>query len=216
MTVSVVEFVVIPYFTSIAYIALYPSRARILERLRKSDSPNVRAWLPILQNFKLKVWRWECTFLLFPAAVIGADLFLAALYGRPLRSYGFPLVVEAATSGFAAPVFESIVSQGFFIGLPLTLAEQVSVARNWRPERRRRALLLVAGCATVLSALFTAVQHPPPANVIGTFEFTTRFAGFLLFGGFYLASGRSLLPPIIAHAAGNWFLVLTNLPGGAR
>ncbi len=115
-----------------------------------------------------------------------ADIMLGGKYG------GEPLIASL----FANPVWEEFLFRATFIGF---LGFVIIKSFNFKNEKGIYAALLI------FSSLSSALWH---TTGIFTKEFLIIALNGFLYGALYIWNDKNILPPIIAHAAGNLFLLL--------
>ena len=126
---------------------------------------------------------------------LGLILLFDAVSGWKLGSYGEALWFSSLTAGFLNPIAEELLARGLFLNM-FAFTVYVFGLQGWK-----KASTYMIG-VTIVSLVFT-VSH---LN-LGLFQSAVRFSSSLLFCAVYLLSERNLLPPIVAHAAWNWYLV---------
>lgn len=196
--IDILNLIVIPGgFTILALLANLYSR-RIEKYLKKGRKR--RQLLFFLQGFRIQLGDWHCTI----AAPLLATLLLAfAMDGyftwlrQPFVSYNEPLWLSSLTSGFLAPISEEFIFRGFFISFAIFLGMRMIKPYTKKDE------FIVNNAALFVIAFFFALGHPNSS----IFDFAARFMLGLFCGVLYLLSERNLLPPIVAHAAWNWYLI---------
>ena len=102
---------------------------------------------------------------------------------------------------FYAPIIEEFIYRAGFIGLLGFLF--VLWFKTQKIEIKNEKMLYAA--LLIFSSLSFALSHTAK---IFTIEFLGIFLNGFLYGFLYLWNDKNLLPPIIAHAAGNLFLLL--------
>lgn len=176
-----------PFRKLLARIPAYLER-KTGEKVFPTD---VKFWSGLRSRFDGK-----CVFISIIIALATITIF-ELIFGN-LRTYGEPVWFASITGGLVNPIAEEVLIRGLFLNL------FVYLALVYRIKSISKKVLLLAGL--VITSTFFALSHPN----IALLGFTTRFAGSMIYGGLYLAGGRNLLPPIVAHATWNWYLVIKD------
>lgn len=197
---------VFPVLFTGLFFCIQANRKPLAEWIRGIKSRKDRLTLGYI-NEGLKVKLEGRKMLLLPAALaIGLDFLVSWTYQMPMHASGEPLLFALLTGGFLNPVSEEFLVRGMGLGAFALLAERTA-KRLKKGETAKYGICLFG--MLFISYAFT-IGH---ANCTA-YQFTGRFAKSMLFGLLYLSSGRNLLPPIIAHAASNVFLVLNDAANG--
>lgn len=153
----------------------------------------------ILDGLKINFGNWKTT-ILFPAVIaIGLDVILAIIFNANAGGYGESLWFATITSGFLNPISEEFIMRGIFLGAFAYVAFRLPKYKN---------------IAYGLGLLITSVVFLSGHNNPTVYQIVVRFSMSILFGLLYLINDRNLLPPIMAHAASNTFLILLDVSRG--
>ena len=188
--------VILPVAFTAIFILLQLNGKELLKKIKNRKKRLVLEYY--LEGLKIKIGDWKKTIMLPAALAIGLDILVSWTYKMPMHASGEPLVFAMATSGFLNPIYEEFAYRGIGIGMIV-----VPIAETARDKTKKYAIYLAG--MLMIAYVFT-ISHDN-----GTvFQFISRFSLSMLFGLLYLFSGRNLLPPMIAHAASNLFMVLKD------
>ena len=189
---------IIPIVFAIIPLCINYYRKDIEKYLKKGKK---RPLLFFLDGFRIELGNWRYTILapLFIALlfVIITDLYFSWLR-QPFVSYGEPFWFSSLTSGILAPIAEEFIFRGFFISFAIFLGLYLIKPHTKNTE------FIVNNVALFVITFFFALGHPNRT----VFDFMARFLLGLLAGLLYVLSERNLLPPMIAHAVFNWYVIL--------
>jgi len=185
------------------FFCIHVSRKPLAEWIGKIKSKKDRLMLGyLLEGLDVKLGDWRKTILPPAALAIGLDFLVSWIYQMPLHASGEALWFALLTGGFLNPIAEEFLVRGIGLGAFALLAERTS--KKWKEGEAAKYSIWLFGMLFI-SYAFT-IGH----NNTTAYQFAGRFAKSMLFGLLYLLSGRNLLPPIIAHAASNLFLILND------
>jgi membrane protease YdiL (CAAX protease family) len=180
--------------------------AEWLGRIKKGKSRLVLGYILMLEylneGLTVKLEDLKKTIILPVALAIGLDILVSWTYQVPLHASGEVLWFALLTGGFLNPISEEFLVRGIGLGVFIHLAERIS-DRLKKGEPVKYGIYLFG--LLFISYIFT-INH---ANYT-TYQFVSRFMQAMLYGSLYLFGGRNLLPPMIAHAAHNLFLILND------
>ncbi|MFA6049171.1 MAG: CPBP family glutamic-type intramembrane protease [Candidatus Micrarchaeia archaeon] len=133
------------------------------------------------------------------AGILGVslDVGVAWFFGKPLWFDG-DKVAAFFVSVLFAPFEEELLFRAGFIGLLFVVLSEA--CRPFKQTLGTKTLVVLA----IFSALYFGVVHPNN----NAFELALRASSGLLYAGLYLLSGKNLVPPVAAHAAGNLAVIL--------
>ncbi|MBI5036004.1 CPBP family intramembrane metalloprotease [Candidatus Micrarchaeota archaeon] len=204
----------IPVLLTATVLFFHFNQKEIRKRIGKLKNKNRREWVSVVfDGFSLRLDDWRFTVVLPIIAAFALDLLAAWVFQQPLRSMGEPLFTAVATSGFLNPVSEEFLVRGLLLGMFLATAIILKKPTKFtflkKPVKISEASYQkIAWALVILTGLVFSFAHD---NVI-FFQFAGRLASGVLYGALYLASGRNLLPAIVAHAAGNWLIIALDAP----
>jgi len=185
------------------FFCIQAGREPLAEWIRRIKSRKDRRLLGyLLEGLKIEHGDRKKTILLPAALAIGLDFLVSWIYQMPMHASGELLWFALLTGGFLNPVAEEFLVRGIGVGAVALLAERTS-KRLDKDKAVKYGICLIG--MLFISYAFTIGHDNGTA-----YQFTGRFAKSMLFSLLYLLSGRNLLPPIIAHAASNLFLILND------
>lgn len=202
-----------PALITVLFLLYHSNRTRV-DRwvVGKTKNPNMRKYNRFLLNgLDVRIYDWRFTIIAPIFLSLSLDFLISFLLNQPLKSYVESVWFASLTSGFMNPISEEILIHGIVLSLfvfvakyPITDKYKYFVNLHRTVRKYKYFVYFIGLIAT--SYLFT-INHANP--FFG--QFVLRFASSMLYGILYLISNRNLLPPIIAHAASNWFLILNDM-----
>ncbi len=186
---------------TVAYACFLCHREAILTRLKN------RFLVKFVDGLKSENRDWKQTLLMPTVLAIGLDLSIEWKYQIQLHSKGEPLWLAIPTSGFFTPISEEVWNRGIGMGYVVVLLWWfVEIKRIENQKILKYGFYLLGNL--LISLAFTLghdIRYPV--------QFVYFFASSMLLGLLYLYN-KNLLPPIIAHAASNLFLIFRDALGG--
>lgn len=153
----------------------------------------------ILDGLKINLGDWKITILSPAVIAIGLVVLIDNVFNANAGGYGETLWFALITSGFLNPISEEFITRGILLGMFVYAAFKFPKEKN---------------LVYVLGLFVTSVVFVYGHNNSTLFQIVIRFLMSLLFGLLYLINDRNLLPPIMAHAANNIFLILLDVSKG--
>jgi len=182
-------------FTLLLFLVLRNKKS-IKNRLIESKNKGImNLYFALIDGIRLDFGDWKKTVVL-PFVASLALMMMLSVFGAELHSLGEPLWFALSFSGFLSPVAEEFLVRGFLLGCFFYFSSLTK--EKYRPY-------FITGVLMSTSLVFL-VSH----DNFTIFQSISRFSSSLLYGILYLAYRRNLLPPIVAHASWNWFLIASD------
>jgi len=155
----------------------------------------------ILNGLEIKLGDLKITVLFSAVIVIVLEIILAIIFQTKAGGSGETLWFATITSGFLNPISEEFIMRGILLGAFAYVAYKT-------PKIEQK--YLVYGLGLLITSVAFVFGHDNQT----LYQIVARFSISILLGLLYLANDRNLLPPIIAHATSNIFLIFLDMSRG--
>jgi membrane protease YdiL (CAAX protease family) len=196
----------VPFLIAAVYACILVYKKEILAFVKKKPQKKRCFLRNMIKCLRLDLGDWRFTILLPAILIIVLEVSVARAFGMPLKGQSGVYWFDFATSGLLHPISEEFLIRGLLLGGFFTWLFPCKFKNKKLPQITKHILKHgITLIGVLFSSLVFAISHYNPIF----FHFAIRFSASILFSLLYLASGRNLLPPIVAHAAGNLYILLS-------